>query len=78
MTTQPTVTKTQQLPSVVIVGRINVGKSRLFNRLTSASQTLVSPIGGTTRDRNIGRVTWRGKTFELVDTGGVDVSLIKE
>ena len=78
MTTQPTVTKTQQLPSVVIVGRINVGKSRLFNRLTSASQALVSPIGGTTRDRNIGRVTWRGKTFELVDTGGVDVSLIKE
>lgn len=62
------------LPSVVLVGRVNVGKSTLFNRLTDSDQALVSTVPGTTRTRNIGTVNWRGKNFELVDTGGLTFS----
>lgn len=61
----------KKLPSVVIFGRTNVGKSTLFNKLTEKNQALVSNIEGTTRDSNIGQVNWRGKTFELIDTGGI-------
>ena len=61
----------KNLPSVIIFGRTNVGKSTLFNRLTEKNQALVSKIEGTTRDSNIGQVDWRGKTFELIDTGGI-------
>lgn len=60
--------------TVVIVGRINVGKSTLFNRLTETKRALVSPIAGTTRDYNIGVVDWQGKSFELIDTGGVNIT----
>ncbi|RJQ30416.1 ribosome biogenesis GTPase Der [Candidatus Parcubacteria bacterium] len=67
----------KNLNSVVIVGRINVGKSRLFNRLTEKQQAIVSEIPGTTRDRNTGIVWWRGKTFSLVDTGGVNIEQLK-
>jgi len=61
----------EKLPTVAIFGRVNVGKSTLFNRLTETKQALASKIEGTTRDGNIGVVSWRGKSFELVDTGGI-------
>jgi len=61
------------LPKVAIIGRANVGKSTLFNRLIEQDKALVSSISGTTRDRNIGIVSWRGKKFELTDTGGLDI-----
>lgn len=58
-------------PSVVIVGRPNVGKSTLFNRLTETRRALVADIPGLTRDRIYGRVLWLGQEFEIVDTGGI-------
>jgi GTP-binding protein len=58
-------------PLVVIFGRTNVGKSTLFNRLIGEGRALVSGIEGTTRDANVGEVEWRGKKFELIDTGGI-------
>ncbi len=61
----------KKFPSVVIFGRTNVGKSTLFNKLTEKNQALVSKIEGTTRDSNIGQVNWGGKSFELIDTGGI-------
>ncbi len=60
-----------ELPRVSIVGRVNVGKSRLFNRLTESQRALVTPIPGTTRDANQALVSWRGFDFWLVDTGGL-------
>jgi len=62
---------TARLPSLVIVGRPNVGKSTLFNRLTGTRRSIVTDEPGITRDRIYGKSDWRGKTVEVVDTGGI-------
>ena len=62
---------TEKLPSVVIVGRPNVGKSTIFNRLTGTRRSIVTNEPGITRDRIYGTATWQGRTFEVVDTGGI-------
>ena len=59
------------MPSVVLVGRPNVGKSTLFNRLSETRRAIVTAIPGTTRDVIAQNVEWRGLRFELVDTGGM-------
>jgi GTP-binding protein len=58
-------------PTVVLVGRPNVGKSTLFNRITSTRRSIVAPVAGTTRDVLAAPAVWRGRTFTLVDTGGL-------
>jgi len=62
---------TQTLPSLVILGRPNVGKSTLFNRLTGTRRSIVTNEPGITRDRIYGKAEWRGKALEIVDTGGI-------
>ena len=59
------------LPLVALVGRPNVGKSTLFNRLVGGRRAVVSETAKTTRDRNYGEVEWNGRRFLLVDTGGL-------
>jgi GTP-binding protein len=61
------------VPVVAIVGRPNVGKSALFNRMVQGRVALVEDIPGTTRDRLYGDVEWRGRLFRVVDTGGLDL-----
>ena len=61
----------EKLPSIVIVGRPNVGKSTLFNRLTGTRRSIVTDEPGITRDRIYGTAVWGGRRFEIVDTGGL-------
>jgi GTP-binding protein len=60
------------IPKVAIVGRANVGKSTLWNRLSETSKAIVSRVPNTTRDRNSTNCIWRGKMIEIIDTGGMD------
>src|SRR5215471_4325956 len=60
-----------ELPTIAIVGRPNVGKSTLFNRLVGSRRAIVGDEPGITRDRLYGRVEWRGREFRVVDTGGI-------
>lgn len=59
------------MPKIAIIGKPNVGKSTLFNRLIEKKKALVSEIAGTTRDRNYGICIWRGQELTLIDTGGI-------
>ena len=67
-----TAASTTRLPRVAIIGRPNVGKSTLFNRLTSSRKAIVDSVPGITRDRLEQPVEWTGRYFMLVDTGGID------
>ena len=60
-------------PLVALVGRPNVGKSSLFNRLVGTRKAVVADVPGTTRDRLIDEAEWRGAVFDVVDTGGLEV-----
>ncbi|MBU0661157.1 ribosome biogenesis GTPase Der [Patescibacteria group bacterium] len=70
-------TKTQKyiskrnLPTLALIGRVNVGKSTLFNTLTKGNKALISDIPGTTRTSNEGIIVWRGQEIALIDTGGL-------
>jgi len=58
-------------PAVVLVGRPNVGKSTLFNKITGTRRSIVAPVAGTTRDVIAQPADWRGRDFTLIDTGGM-------
>ena len=55
---------------IAIVGRPNVGKSTLFNRLVQRREAIVDSVSGVTRDRHYGKSDWNGKEFSVIDTGG--------
>ncbi|MFB1010504.1 MAG: 50S ribosome-binding GTPase, partial [Thiopseudomonas sp.] len=59
------------VPVIALVGRPNVGKSTLFNRLTRSRDAIVGDIPGLTRDRQYGTAKWQGRDYILIDTGGI-------
>src|SRR5262252_10467088 len=61
-----------RLPLVAVVGRPNVGKSTLYNRLAGGRPALVEDVPGVTRDRRYGEADFAGRRFRIVDTGGMD------
>jgi GTP-binding protein len=61
------------LPSVVLVGRANAGKSTLFNRIAKGARAITSPIPGTTRDLNFARASWNERDFTVIDSGGLEL-----
>jgi len=61
-------------PVIAIVGRTNVGKSTLFNRLLEEKKALTSPLAGTTRDMNYGHCHWNGQNITVIDTAGLDLT----
>ena len=63
--------RTAAAPTVVLVGRPNVGKSTLFNRITDTRRAIVAPVAGTTRDTIAQPAKWQGSHFSVVDTGGM-------
>src|SRR3989338_11584551 len=74
----PSTIASRNLPTIVLVGRANVGKSTLFNKLVEKEKALVSDIPGTTRTNNEGIVLWRGRETRFIDTGGLDSLMHKE
>ncbi len=65
-------------PRIALIGRANVGKSSLFNRMIEEQKSLVSDIPGTTRDRFEADCLWRGQVIRLIDTGGLDANRLNE
>lgn len=61
-------------PTIAIIGRTNVGKSTLFNKLLSKPTALITPVAGTTRDRLEANCSWQGFDFTIIDTGGFDIN----
>ncbi|HBC01291.1 MAG TPA: ribosome biogenesis GTPase Der, partial [Pseudomonas sp.] len=59
------------VPVIALVGRPNVGKSTLFNRLTKSRDAIVAEYAGLTRDRQYGEAKWQGRTYIVIDTGGL-------